>query len=213
MLLCRQAVENGYCQRDGRSTSQARRPRLFTDADLKLLTTTLAEDPVMYLDEIQWTMYRLTGKFASTSVMYRELLRANITHKKVMRLHAGRNTLDRAKFMRLVSEHDFRDFVWFDETGSQQRHQQRMFGWGRRGERARAHLPRFSGKRYSLAASMSHQGPGPTTLVQGSVNRERFLRYMHTTLLPWMNPHYNQDGSLTGNPLSVLILDNCSTHR
>lgn len=49
--------------------------------------------------------------------------------------------------------------------------------------------------------------------MKGSVNRRRFLRYLADTLLPWMEPYYNVDGSRTGRDRSVLIMDNCTTQH
>ena len=107
----------------------------------------------------------------------------------------------------------YTELVWMDETGSQVRHSQRRYGYSPLNSRIRVRLPKLNGKRFSLAACMSHRGAGPARLVEGSVNRAQFLAYIEDMLLPAMNPHYDEDGNRTMLPLSVLVMDNCATHK
>ena len=68
------------------------------------------------------------------------------------------------------------------------------------------------GNRYTLAATMTANGRGLTAVCQGSLNREKFLDFMRQ-LLPGMNPHWDVNGNRTFLPESILVLDNCSSHR
>ena len=160
-----------------------------------------------------YTMLRETGKWVDTSIIWRQLRKAGYSRKVVTFQHITRSAAERVKFMKISSEHDYRDFVWVDETSSQLRRHGRNRGYRPEGKRVRVVFPRMLGCRYSLIASMSAEGAGPCWIVSGAINRARFLYWIEYDLLPWMNPHFNADGSPTGLPQSVLCLDNCSTHR
>jgi hypothetical protein len=214
---CSELFDNGFVTMDGRTVSASNNKRshlrIFSDDDIKELAKLIKERPTGYIDEFRWAMYRRTGKFASNATLWRALTKAGYTHKKVSFLHINRSIVDEARFARIVAKHDFRDFVFVDETGKQLRHYGRTRGWGLCGTRVRVIYPKMLGIRYSLVCSMSFEGPGPAALTEGSVNRVMFLDYIRRDLLPSMNPHYNPDGSKTGLPKSVIVIDNCATHR
>ena len=194
-------------------TTNTHRTRIFSDSDVQRMLEIVEKDPTIFLDELQHQMFTETNKYADVSTIAKYLKRAGVSKKKVQRLHSNRDVVAQARYLHVAAQHRFDEFVWMDETGSQVRHSIRRFGWGKVNTRVRIRLPKINGKRYSLAACMSYRGAGPARLVEGSVNRLVFLKYMQEKLLPAMNPHYDEHGNRTGLPLSVLVMDNCATHK
>ena len=75
-----------------------------------------------------------------------------------------------------------------------------LYGWSRRGERARLSAPRNRGKNTTLLASMSSEGMGSTLLVQGGTNKAVFEAYVERVLAPSLKPG------------QVVVMDNLSAH-
>ena len=186
---------------------------LFNEIEKEILRDAVINRPTIYLDELARYMYEATGKFADTGTMSRELSRAKITNKKIVQMHSGRAAENKAIFAEHIKDIGYHEIIFIDETASSDRKYLRTRGWGPEGRRVRVRLPKVSGKRYSLMGSMSYLGVGPHRLYEGSVNRERFLEYVENELLPTMYPHWNQNGTRTNLAASVIVLDNCSTHR
>ena len=206
-------LSNGVIVGDKRVGGGAARPHLFTPEECDWIVREVRRRPTAYLDELAYDAYRKTGKYASVSTMFRVLREGGLSVKLIHKLHFAKNEDNKAVFAQAVSGHDFREGVWMDETAQQDRKNFRKRGRSRKGRRVRVKMPKFNNERWTIAATMSYLGPGPCRLLRGSLKAEGFLDYMEQDVLPRMEPHYNADGSLTGLPLSVLILDNCSTHR
>ena len=64
------------------------------------------------------TMLRRTGKWVDTSTIWRQLRKAGYSRKVVAFQHITRSAAERVKFMEIANKHDYRDFVWVDETSS-----------------------------------------------------------------------------------------------
>lgn len=209
----RQLEEQGWVATlDGRRKGSGATPKLSA-ADMEELCKIVGADCTLYLDELRYELRRKTGKLVSLSTMSRACAKLDMTHKIVVHQHASRKASERSLFRTVMAQVDFRDLVWFDETGSSLRHHGRKRGRAIKGMRAFCPYPKMLADRYSLAACMDFKGPGPCQIWRGSVNRERFLEYMETEVLPWMRPHYKTNGDVTNNPRSVLCMDNCSTHK
>jgi hypothetical protein len=186
---------------------------MFDEAEIESMKRIIENDPTIYLTELAYEVHRATGKYADPTTISKALKRAGFTKKKIQALHSSRDVDAHARFICRIARHSFREFVWMDETGSQVRHSLRRMGWGPVNKRVRVRIPKIDGKRYSIAACMSYRGAGPARLVHGSINRVEFLEYAQDMLLPAMNPHWDANGNATGLPLSVLVLDNCATHK
>ena len=63
------------------------------------------------------------------------------------------------------------------------------------------------GTRYSAIPVLSLQGIHDVQLFEGTVNREKFADFIEQSVVPVLQPF---NGS---NPLSVVIMDNCSIHH
>ena len=101
----------------------------------------------------------------------------------------------------------FKQFVWVDETGSDDRNRRMKFGYSLRGEPPVCHHLLHCGRRISAIAAMSTDGVVTYDLVHGSVNGEKFIQFLQGKLVPEMLLY---DGE---NPLSILVMDNSSIHN
>jgi hypothetical protein len=76
-----------------------------------------------------------------------------------------------------------------------------LYGWSKKGQRARCSVPRNRGKNTTLLSSMTLEGMGPSLAVEGATNREVFETYVERVLGP----------SLRGD--QVVVMDNLSVHK
>jgi transposase len=76
-----------------------------------------------------------------------------------------------------------------------------LYGWSKKGQRARCSVPRNRGKNTTLLSSMTLEGMGPSLAVEGATNREVFETYVERVLGP----------SLRGG--QVVVMDNLSAHK
>ena len=76
-----------------------------------------------------------------------------------------------------------------------------LYGWSKKGQRARCSVPRNRGKNTTLLSSMTLEGMGPSLAVEGATNRQVFETYVERVLGP----------SLRGG--QVVVMDNLSAHK
>lgn len=76
-----------------------------------------------------------------------------------------------------------------------------IYGWSRRGERARYSVPRNRGKSTTLLASMTLEGMGPCLAVEGSTTATVFEAYVERVLGPTLRAG------------QVVVMDNLSAHK
>ena len=193
---------------------------VFTVAEEQALKAIVDADPTVMLDELVYHMYYRTGKFVDVSTMCRLLARLGYTNRNVRErmlrgpaFAAGIGRQEQA-FVAFQQRHFAHEMVFFDESAAVERKLARRRGWGVKGDELFSYVPHpmRRSERYTLAASMSVNGRGVTAVCKGSLNRDRFLEFMRR-LLPTMNRHWDAHGNRTHLPQSVLVLDNCATHR
>lgn len=195
--------------------------RSFTPDEEAELLSVIVMNPDMFEDELAHEMYKRTKKLVSITTIGRIVKRHQITRKVLAKVKLGQIPAHRGIFANILGRHKAVELVWFDETGSSDRRRIRKMGRAKIGERATMRLPSMNGKLHSLAACMDINGVGPCELFDGGVNRECFLGHMKRVTLPWMLPHFEEVVDEAGhkylrrtyNPRSVLIMDNCPTHR
>ena len=74
-------------------------------------------------------------------------------------------------------------------------------GWAPRGERLVDYAPFGHWHTQTLIAGLRHDGLTAPWVIQGAINRERFILYIETQLAPTLKPG------------DVVILDNLSSHK
>ena len=95
---------------------------------------------------------------------------------------------------------DASSLVFVDEMGTNTSLSP-LYGWSKKGQRARCSVPRNRGKNTTLLSSMTIEGIGPSLAVEGATNREVFETYVDRVLGP----------SLRGG--QVVVMDNLSAHK
>jgi transposase len=108
--------------------------------------------------------------------------------------------LRRAWRVMVTGEIDARRLVFVDEMGTNTSLAP-IYGWSRRGERARLKVPRNWGANITLLASTTYEGMGPCLAVEGSTTREVFEAYLEQVLAPSLRPG------------QVVVMDNLSSHK
>jgi transposase len=107
----------------------------------------------------------------------------------------------RAAWRALVSgRRDTRRFVFVDEC-STNTSLSPIYGWSRRGSRARFEVPRNWGANVTLLSSMTLEGMGPSLAVEGPTTREIFEAYLQRVLAPSLKPG------------RIVVMDNLSSHK
>jgi transposase len=95
---------------------------------------------------------------------------------------------------------DTRSLVFVDEMGTNISLSP-IYGWAKKGERARCVVPRNRGKNTTVLASMSLEGMGPTLAVEGATTATVFEAYVEGVLAP----------SLRAG--QIVVMDNLSAHK
>jgi len=81
----------------------------------------------------------------------------------------------------------------------------RRYGWAPSGEDAVLRVSLDRGVRYSILPALTTDGYIAVRVVEGSIDGEEFFDFIVNDLLPCTNPY--------PGPHSVLVMDNCSTHK
>lgn len=180
--------------------------RLLDQHEQLVLLRLIIEVPGIYLSEIQQELHTF-GIEVSVPTICRTLRFMGCSRQRIQHIALQRSDECRARFMAEISIYDPSMFVWIDETGCDQRNGVRKHGYSIRGIPPCDYRLLIRGTRYSAIPVMSMQGIHDVQVVEGTVNGDRFKHFIEHTVLPILNPF---DGC---NPLSVVIMDNCSIHH
>jgi transposase len=93
-----------------------------------------------------------------------------------------------------------RSLVFVDEMGTNTSLSP-IYGWAKKGERARCAVPRNRGKNTTVLASMSMEGMGPSLAVEGATTAAVFETYVERVLAPTLRRG------------QVVVMDNLSAHK
>lgn len=202
------------------------RRRILSTAVLEDLRDLVRSSPSIYLDEIvSWLAVR-HGQHVSISTIHRSLVSLGITYKKLRRTAVQRDDITRAQWLAdITSRFTAQQLVFADESSKDNRTTSRHYGRAPAGERA-CEVQSFNRSiRYSILPALSVDGILTVRVVRGSVDSVEFYDWVLKDLvsssyacrgslltlhlpvsqLPKMNPF--------PGPNSVLIIDNCRTHK
>lgn len=182
-------------------------PRLLGQYEQLIILRLIIEVPGIYLSEIQEELYNKFGVEVSAPTICRTLKFMGCSRQRIQYIALQRSDECRARFMAEIAMYDPSMLVWIDETGCDRRNSLRRYGYSIRGMPPRDHRLLIRKTRYSAIPVMSLQGVHDVQVVEGTVNGDKFEQFIENTVLPIINPF---DGS---NPLSVVIMDNCSIHH
>jgi len=97
--------------------------------------------------------------------------------------------------------------VWVDDTGCNRKDFFRKYGYSYKGYRSHCHSLLQRGQRINAMAALSSRGVLDVKLISSNVNGDIFCQWIKGDLIPYMLTY---DGL---NPLSILLMDNCSVHH
>ena len=165
------------------------------------------ERPGIYLREICFELYQLTGAVVSEATVCRFLKKVGFTRTKIQHVAIQQSKEFRARFIAEVQLYRADMFVFIDESGTDRRDSLRKFGYSMRGKRTRSHKLLARGKHISVIAAMSTQGMLDYRLAQGGVDAIAFREFVEKCLLRHVMPFDRI------NPHSIIIMDNASIHH
>ena len=165
----------------------------------------LMENPGLYLAEICFKIYEVTGTNVSGATVCRLLQKHSYTRKKIRQVALQRCETLRGLFMARMFPFPREFMVWCDETGSDCRDQIRKFGYSLRGLTPVYHRLLVRGVRVSSVVAMSSSGVLAHDFVTGTMNGKKFLDFVRGKFIPSMRPFPDKH--------SILIMDNYSIHH
>ena len=135
------------------------------------------------------------------STICRAVRNLGFTRQKLQHVALQQSETEQIKFIAevmAVFHHSF--MLWIDETRCDSL---RKYAYGIRGQRPQD----YQLQRYSAIGILSSDGINDFYITKGNVNGDTFLHFVHTMLLPILNPFDGQSKH------SIVIMDNASIHH
>jgi transposase len=156
------------------------RPKLLTDDDITFINALVEANPSIYLDEIQQKLYDIRSVDISLPTLSRTLRRLNFTRKMVTKMAAERDDELRAVWEGMMAQYtDPELFVAVDESAVDDRTGQRTQGWSKIGSQCVRRMSFLRGVRYSILPALTVNGIIALEIVEGSITKEIFLKFLH----------------------------------
>ncbi|GBE82415.1 hypothetical protein SCP_0407990 [Sparassis crispa] len=181
------------------------RPHALDTGDVNYLSALLQANPVLYLDELQEQLIHSHGTDASIATLSRALRHLSLTLKKITKEAAERDDLLRATWIGEYGDIPMEYFIWLDESSVDDVTNQRRRGWSGIGRACVWREMFIRGQRYSVLSALSIDGIIALDIFEGSVNKERFIKFVEEELAPKLTPY--------PGPRSVVVMDNCAIHH
>ena len=136
---------------------------------------------------------------------------ANVTQILVILVYrytaSQRCNESRGRFIAHAMMYKRDQFVWIDETGSDNRNFMRKYGYALCGQTPTSSRFLIRGDRISAVAAISCDCLTAVEFKTGTTNADFFYDFVRGSLIPMM---HSFDGSV---PKSILVLDNCFIHH
>lgn len=169
-------VENLYRQSPGRR-------RCLDQHAINYISSLIQANPTLYLDEIQHDLEAALDVNVSLSTIYRTLVRIAISNKKISKEAAERDELLRATWMAVNGITPLEYMVWLDEASVDDCTNLRSNGWAGVGRACVRRATFLRGKRFSVLPALTHEGIIAMDIVEGSVNKEKFMEFLEVQLV------------------------------
>ena len=167
----------------------------------------ILDRPGIYLREIQNEVLLQLGLDITVSAICKFLDGIGFTRQRIRTYASQRDDTLRAQFVSDVSLYSRDMIIFLDETGTDRRDTFRKKGYSLRGKPAKAQKLLVREEHVSAICLMSTEGMLACDAVSGSVDGERFIKFVENYLLPNLMPFNGY------NPRSIVIMDNCSIHH
>jgi transposase len=160
------------------------RPHTLGNDDLSFIREAISARPTIYLDELQYKLATVRGVQASLATISRTLSRMGLTRKALSREASERN-----EEVRLLWELDMAQytdpemFVFLDESAVDRNTVRRANGWSTAGTPAVERSTFLRGVRHSILPALTSQGMIALEIFEGSVNKERFIRFLRDNIV------------------------------
>jgi transposase len=154
------------------------RLRNLDQEDLHYLLMLIRDNPDYFLDELLHLLE--TNRFISahyTTIFY-ELVRLNVSRKKLKKIALERNEEFRADFIARMAKYDPEELGFLDEMSKDERSIGRRYGRSQKNRRAEKKQVFVRGRRTSTEALLTLDGIVAGTVVEGSMTKELFLEYL-----------------------------------
>jgi len=153
--------------------------RTLTTTDEECILSLTRAQPSIYLDEIQQELESGCGVFVSIATISRTLARMQILKKSLLCRAAERNEELRTLWEIELAQLDDPDlFIFIDESAVDNKTVQRSQGWSAVGGRSASQCTFLRGKCHSILPALSSDGIIALEIIEGSVNKERFLQFL-----------------------------------
>ncbi|KAE8222658.1 hypothetical protein CF319_g4182 [Tilletia indica] len=194
----------GAVKPQGKSTGA---PKKLPMLIVEFVIVTLKQRPSIYQDElVKMITYFYGDQYkVDQSTISRLLKHIGFSKKNLSVVPIQQDEEERRRYVLLVGQFDPWQLVFADESSFNNRTALRPRGWAPLGEHAIERQLFLRGERFSLLPALSMDGLFAPWVTLGSVNGEQFLAWVKNHLMPYMNRY--------PGPRSVLILDNCRTHK
>lgn len=163
-------------------------------------------NPCVYQDEIAGYLWQEFGLEVHRTTVSRMLRRMRFSRKVARRVSYHQSMLLRSQWIAETQHLLPEQCIFVDESAFNERTGWRRHAYSRIGHSGRYHGDVTRGRCWSVLPAYTVDGYLPCTLIQeGSINGEEFYNWIATELLPHCAPY--------PAPKSVVIMDNCGTHR
>jgi transposase len=164
-----------------------RKSRALTAVAKNLLTSYIANEVALYLDEMQEQLRIDTGIKFSISTVSRWLKDMNISNKGLSVTAIQRDDFLRAEYLDMIKHIPVERLVFIDEAHKNLASERRKRGWALRGTRARREQWAGRGTKYSVLSACTVKGfvvDACHAVEKKSVNKHTFRLWVVTHLLP-----------------------------
>jgi transposase len=157
--------------------------RSLITGDLNFISSLLAANPCLYLDELQDRLATDRDIDVSISTVSRAVRRLALSRKRVSAAAMERNELLRATWQAEYGDIPADYFVWLDESSVDDRTNQRTHGWAALGRACVRRATFIRGQRYSILPALTSDGIVALDIFEGSVNKDKFIRFLKEDLV------------------------------
>jgi len=154
------------------------RPCILNFNDVDYLKWLVKAHPDWFLDELLFLLE--TNQFISAhyTMIHRELVRVNVSSKKLKKIASERNENLRANFIQHMAQYTPEQLGFLDEYSKDERTSCWCWGRSRKGTCAVKKGVFVRGRCFSAEGLLTIDGMVSNTVVEGSMTRDRFLEYL-----------------------------------
>jgi transposase len=171
---------------------QRGRPRTLDRGDEIYIESVLEANPALYVDEIQQRLFEVRNVDVSIATVSRAIRRMAISHKTISKEAQERDELVRAAWQVEYGDIPMESFLWLDESGIDDRTNQRTKGWSHMGRACIRRDTFIRGTRFSMLPALSVDGIVALDIFEGAVNKERFIHFIREQIVCIDCPPYTK---------------------